>query len=128
MWLTPRRTVGYRFAFLGEPTCVYHQVAGARGAVADAYLTAPTPFTLARARLYGTWPAVDLLVSGYRDWFGRFDRRLDHRIKQRLPVPAHVFEHAVRRLYLLFNAGLPADPAVLDMLLPDQEEAAHAAP
>ncbi|MFC0861700.1 glycosyltransferase family 2 protein [Sphaerimonospora cavernae] len=118
MWLALRRTLGYRFAFLGECTSVYHQVPQRSGAVSAAYRSAPTPFTLARAHLYGKWDAPDALTSGYRDWFRQFDQRLDACIERDDALPEHVYERAVRLLHTHFTAGVPADPAWLDSLFP----------
>jgi hypothetical protein len=118
MWLALRRVLGYRFAYLGQCTSVYHQVPNTCGAVSSAYRTSPTPFTLARARLYEKWPETGPLVADYRDWFRRFDQRMDALIERGEAVPTHVYEHAVRGLYPLFIAGGPADLALLDSLLP----------
>lgn len=134
MWLRLRRTLGYRFAFLGECTSVYHQVPHRRGVVSSAYQASPTPFTLARARVYRTWPAPDAGTAGYRDWFTRFDQRLDALITSGQPVPPHLYEHAVRMLHEPFTAGAPANMAWLDTLFPGRHgravgttpEAAHA--
>lgn len=117
LWLALRRTLGYRFAFLGAMTSVYHQVPHP-GAVSSAYLTSPTPFTRARARLYGTWPTTDPLVRVHRDWFRRFDARLDAHIRHGHRLPAHVYEQAVRALHHSFTDEAPPDPALLDALLP----------
>jgi glycosyltransferase involved in cell wall biosynthesis len=122
LWLALHLRLGYRFAFLGELTCVYHQVPHAVSAVSSAYTTSPTPFTLARADLFTKWPAADPLVTGYRDWFQHFDARLDARIERGQPPPAHVYEHAVRSLYQPFVSHHPADPALLDDLLPTAPE------
>jgi glycosyltransferase involved in cell wall biosynthesis len=119
MWLALRRDLRYRFAFLGQCTCVYHQVPRAAGVVSAAYLTSPTPFTLARARLFDKWPTADALVTDYRGWFRRFDDRLDSRIERGEAVPPHIYEHAVRKLHAGFTAGAPADAALLDTLLPN---------
>lgn len=119
MWLALRHHLAYRFVFLGACTSVYHQVTHATSTVSAAYQTSPTPFTLARARLYDRWATSDPLVTGYRDWFQEFDRRLDTRITRHQPVPAHVYEHAVRALHPAFTAAAPADPALLDTLLPE---------
>jgi len=129
MWLRLRRTLGYRFAFLGECTSVYHQVPHRHSVVASAYQASPTPFTLARAGLYRTWPAPDAHAAGYRDWFTRFDHRLDALITRGRPVPRHLYEHAVRMLHEPFAAGAPADMAWLDSLFPGpHEHAAHTRP
>ncbi|WP_055531170.1 glycosyltransferase family 2 protein [Streptomyces graminilatus] len=117
LWLVLRRTLGYRFAFLGDITSVYHQVPRP-SAVSSAYLASPTPFTRARARLYETWPVTDPRVASYRDWFRCFDARLDARIRNGLPIPAHIYEHAVRGLHTDFTAAAGPDPALLDRLLP----------
>ncbi len=117
LWLALRRTLGYRFAFLGEITSIYHQVPRP-SAVSTAYLTTPTPFTRARACLYEGWPTADPFVLRYRDWFRHFDARLDSHIEHGLPVPAHVYEHAVRGLHRNFAAEAPPDLALLDSLLP----------
>jgi glycosyltransferase involved in cell wall biosynthesis len=124
MWLRLRRTLGYRFAFLGECTSVYHQVPHRHSVVASAYQASPTPFTLARARLYDTWPAPDTRTAGYRDWFTRFDHRLDALITRSRPVPGHLYERAVRILHEHFTAGAPADATWLDSLFPTPHEQA----
>ncbi|MCY0940171.1 MULTISPECIES: glycosyltransferase family 2 protein [Streptomyces] len=133
LWLALRHTLGYRFAFLGEITSVYHQVPHP-SAVSSAYLASPTPFTRARACLYETWPSSDPLVRTYRDWFRRFDARLDARIRHGRPIPAHIYEHAVRGLHPGFIAAARPAPALLDSLLHTTGasggpllEAAHAA-
>lgn len=118
LWLALRRTLGYRFAFLGACTTVYHQVPRHDSAVSRGYQTTPTPFTRARAHLYAKWPAADPLVTGYRDWFGRFDHRLDACIATGSLIPAHIYEHAIRMLHPHFTTGAPADPAWLDRLFP----------
>ncbi|MFE5594175.1 hypothetical protein, partial [Streptomyces sp. NPDC056549] len=87
-------------------------------AVSSAYLTSPTPFTQARARLYEKWQATDPLTSSYRAWFRRFDARLDARVERGLTVPPHVYEHAVRGLHPGFTAAREPDPALLDTLFP----------
>lgn len=117
MWLT-LHAEGYRFAYTGACTGVYHQVAGASGTVAAAYRRSPTPFTLAHRRLYAAWPAADPRVAAYRRWFTEFDRRLDAAIEHGRPVPPHAYEHAVRALYPAFTAAAPADPALLNAMFP----------
>ncbi len=117
MWLT-LHAQGYRFAYTGACTSVYHQVAGASGTVAAAYRRSPTPFTLARRHLYSAWPADDRWVTTYRHWITEFDARLDAAIEQGQLVPQHVFEHAIRTLYPAFTAAAPADLAHLDVLFP----------
>ncbi|WP_019984957.1 MULTISPECIES: hypothetical protein [unclassified Streptomyces] len=117
LWLALRRTLGYRFAFLGETTSVYHQLPHP-SAVSTAYLTSPTPFTRARARLYEKWPAADPLVTRYRDWFRNFDARLDSHIKHGHPIPPHVYEQAVRSLHPHFTTSAPPAALLLDTLLP----------
>lgn len=117
LWLALRHILGYRFAFLGEITSVYHQVPRP-SAVSSAYLTSPTPFTQARARLYEKWPAADPLTTSYRVWFRQFDARLDAHIERGLPLPPHVYEHAVRGLQPGFTAASPPPAALLDGLLP----------
>jgi glycosyltransferase involved in cell wall biosynthesis len=119
LWLTLHRHLGYRFAYLGETTSVYHQVPRCRGAVSTAYATSPTPFTLARRRLFRTWPSTDPQIGDYRAWFTEFDARLDQLIDTGRPAPAHVYEAAVRALHRGFVAGEPADHSVLEALLPD---------
>ncbi|WP_052711223.1 glycosyltransferase family A protein [Pseudofrankia sp. DC12] len=115
MWLT-LHAQGYRFAYTGACTSVYHQVQGASGTVAAAYQRSPTPFTLARRRLYASWPASDPRVAGYRRWITEFDGRLDVAIERGQPVPRHAFEHAIRTLYPAFTTAAQADLAHLDML------------
>ena len=129
LWLALRRTARYRFAFLGEITSVYHQVPRP-GAVSRAYQTSPTPFTRARARLYETWPSTDPLVEGYREWFRQFDARLDARIASGLPVPPHVYEHALSGLHPGFTAAAPPSAEMLERLLPaaTPDEASGAGP
>ncbi|WP_462188757.1 MULTISPECIES: glycosyltransferase family 2 protein [unclassified Frankia] len=117
MWLT-LYAEGYRFAYTGACSSVYHQVPGAAGTVAAAYRRSPTPFTLAHRRIYAAWPADDPLVVGYRRWIAEFDERLDAAIEYDRPVPPHAFEHAVRTLYPAFVAAEPADPALLDTMFP----------
>lgn len=118
MWLALRHTLGYRFAYLNELTCVYHQVPRSRGALSSAYLTSPTPFTLARAHLFTQWRTASPLVADYRTWFRQFDHRLDARISRAEPVPAYAYERAVRGLHPCFTAGDPADLTLLDVLFP----------
>ncbi|MFE7185229.1 MULTISPECIES: glycosyltransferase family A protein [Streptomyces] len=115
--LALHHTAGHRFARLDSITSVYHQVPRP-GAVASAYRTSPTPFTLARDTLYRRWPAVGGLAEEYRQWFRDFDQRLDARIALGLPASAHVYEHAVRGLHATFTAHRPPDPALLEGLLP----------
>jgi glycosyltransferase involved in cell wall biosynthesis len=122
MWLALRRVLNYRFAFLSDLTSVYHQVPQRHSAVSSAYQISPTAFTLARARLYDTWDAPDALVAGYRDWFRRFDQRLDTRIEAGDAIPAHVYERAVRMLYSSFTADAPADSAWMDSLFPPEPQ------
>ncbi|WP_166793645.1 glycosyltransferase [Frankia sp. B2] len=117
MWLT-LHTQGYRFAYTGACTSVYHQVPGAAGTVAAAYRRSPTPFTLAHRRIYATWPADDPQVASYRRWIAEFDDRLDVAIEHDRPVPQHAFEHAIRTIYPAFIAAEPADSALLDAILP----------
>ncbi|MDQ0773032.1 glycosyltransferase involved in cell wall biosynthesis [Streptomyces aurantiacus] len=135
LWLALRRTLGYRFAFLGTITSVYHQVPRP-SAVSSAYLASPTPFTRARARLFETWPATDPLVTAHRAWFRRFDAQLDARIQQSRPIPPHIYEEAVRGLHTGFIADAVPDPGLLGRLLPaagggasdaSPRETAHAA-
>ncbi|MEV5831559.1 glycosyltransferase family A protein [Spirillospora sp. NPDC052242] len=120
MWLALRHGLAYRFSYLGECTSVYHQVAHASGIVASAYQTSPTPFTSARAHLYRRWAPTRnrRQIHAYRAWFAEFDARLDTRLVLRQPVPAHVYEHAVRALHSAFSDKAPADPALLDKILP----------
>lgn len=120
MWLALRHRADYRFAYLDECTSVYHQVPHTSSVVASAYQTSPTPFTRARTHLYRKWPLhpTDQLTVGYRDWFGQFDARLDTLIAYNQKVRPHVYEHAVRGLHTTFTAGIPADPALLDTLVP----------
>ncbi|MFC9660054.1 glycosyltransferase family 2 protein [Nocardia sp. NPDC127606] len=117
--LSLHRRLGYRFAYLGETTSVYHQVPQCRGAVSAAYVSSPTPFTLARRHVFGTWASADPQVLDYRAWFTEFDARLDRLIEHRRQVPAHIYESAVRTLHPSFAKGEPADHTVLDSLLPD---------
>ncbi|SDI43015.1 Glycosyl transferase family 2 [Sinosporangium album] len=118
LWLALHLGSGYRFTLLDGLTCVYHQVPHTTGAVSEAYLASPTPFTLTRAYLFAKWPSTDPLVTSYRDWFRHFDTRLDTRIEHGHPVPAHVYEHAIRNLHGPFTYASPADPSLLDSLLP----------
>ncbi|UQI49675.1 glycosyltransferase family 2 protein (plasmid) [Streptomyces sp. HU2014] len=120
LWLTLRRMAGYDFAFLGDITCVYHQLQRP-SAVSSAYLTSPTPFTRARSHLYGKWPTSDPLVVAYREWFRRFDTRLDSHIDHGRPVPPHVYERAVRGLRSGFLASAPPSAQLLADLLPAAE-------
>jgi glycosyltransferase involved in cell wall biosynthesis len=113
MWLALHGQ-GYRFAYTGACTSVYHQVAGAAGTVAAAYRHSPTPFTLAHRRIYAAWPATDARVADYRRWISEFDDRLDAAIEHGQPAPPHAFEHALRTLYPAFTAAATADPALLD--------------
>ncbi|MFF4735131.1 glycosyltransferase family 2 protein [Streptomyces sp. NPDC001262] len=117
LWLSLRRTAGYDFAFLGDITCVYHQVPRP-SAVSSAYLTSPTPFTRARAHLYEKWPDSHPLVRSYRDWFRRFDARLDAHIERQQPIPPHVYELAVRGLHPHFVGSTAPSAALLDRILP----------
>lgn len=123
LWLALRRVLGYRFAYLQEITCVYHQVPHP-SAVSTAYLTSPTPFTRARAHLYQKWPTSDPLVASYRDWFRQFDHRLDAHIQRGRAAPQQVYEHAVRGLHPGFLAGAPPSSTLLDNLLPTTDRAA----
>ncbi|MFF0546716.1 MULTISPECIES: glycosyltransferase family 2 protein [Nocardia] len=119
LWLTLHRRLGYRFAYLGETTSVYHQVPSCRGAVSTAYTASPTPFTLARRHLFATWPSTDAQIDDYRAWFTEFDARLDQLIGSGRRAPVHVYEAAVRSLYPGFVRGELADYDVLDALLPE---------
>lgn len=119
VWLRLHHHLGYRFAYLGETTSVYHQVPRSRGAVSGAYLASPTPFTLARAHLFRTWPATDPHILDYRDWFTEFDARLDRLIDDGGQPPAHIYESAVATLHHGFVRGNPARRAYLDSLLPE---------
>ncbi|WP_181143673.1 glycosyltransferase family 2 protein [Streptomyces cinnamoneus] len=129
LWLSLRRTAGYEFAFLDDITCVYHQVPRP-SAVFSAYLTSPTPFTRARAHLYEKWPDPHPLVRSYREWFRRFDARLDARIEREQPVPPHVYELAVRGLHPGFVDSTAPSTALLDRILPvdDAANARHEEP
>lgn len=117
MWLRLHHHLGYRFAYLGETTSVYHQVPRCRGAVSGAYLSSPTPFTLARAHLFRTWPSTDPHVLDYRNWFTEFDARLDRLIDHGHPVPAHIYESAVATLHRGFVRGNLSNRALLDSLV-----------
>jgi glycosyltransferase involved in cell wall biosynthesis len=119
LWLALHRSVGYQFAYLGEVTSVYHQVPQCRGAVSAAYLSSPTPFTLARQRLFRTWPSVDPQIADYRAWFTEFDARLDRLIDGGRGAPAHIYESAVRTLHRGFVNGESADRALLHLFLPE---------
>ncbi|WP_405183587.1 glycosyltransferase (plasmid) [Nocardia sp. NBC_01377] len=119
LWLRLHHSLGYRFAYLGETTSVYHQVPRSGSAVSAAYLSSPTPFTLARRHLFRTWPSTDPQISDYRAWFTEFDTRLDRLIDRGRPAPAHIYESAVRALHRSFVDGAPADRSVLDSILPE---------
>ncbi|WP_194853163.1 glycosyltransferase family 2 protein [Nocardia sp. SYP-A9097] len=119
LWLRLHRNLGYRFAYLGETTSVYHQVPQCRGAVSGAYLSSPTQFTLAHRHLFNTWPSTDQQILDYRAWFAEFDVRLDRLISCGGTAPDHIYESAVRSLYRGFANGKPADHAVLDSILPE---------
>ncbi|MEU8543141.1 glycosyltransferase [Streptomyces sp. NPDC048717] len=108
---------GHRFARLGTVTSVYHQVPRP-GAVHSAYQSTPTPFTRARAVLYGRWPAATGRAEEYRDWFRRFDQRLDTLIAHGMSIPPHVYEHAVRGLHATFTDRRSPDRDLLNRLLP----------
>ncbi|MFF5036436.1 glycosyltransferase family 2 protein [Nocardia salmonicida] len=119
LWLALHASLGYRFAYLGETTSVYHQVPQCGGAVSAAYLSSPTPFTLARRNMFRTWPSTDPQIVDYRAWFTEFDARLDRLIEDSRPAPVHIYESAVRTLHHRFVTGHRADHTVLDSLLPE---------
>ncbi|MFD6936910.1 glycosyltransferase family 2 protein [Streptomyces goshikiensis] len=116
-FLLALRAAGHQFARLDTITSVYHQVPRP-GAVHSAYQSAPTPFTWARTLLYGRWPAATGRVEEYRDWFRRFDQRLDTLIAHGLDVSPHVYEHAVRELHATFSDRRSPDRDLLGRLLP----------
>ncbi|WP_073227248.1 glycosyltransferase family 2 protein [Streptomyces sp. NBRC 110465] len=115
-FLLALHAAGNRFARLDTVTSVYHQVPRP-GAVQNAYQSAPTPFTRARTLLYDRWPAATGRAEEYREWFRRFDHRLDTLIAHGLDVPPHVYEHAVRRLHATFTDRRSPDPDLLNHLL-----------
>ncbi|MFD8023947.1 glycosyltransferase family 2 protein [Streptomyces lavendulae] len=116
-FLLALRAAGHRFARLDTITSVYHQVP-VPGAVHSAYQSAPTPFTRARALLYERWPAATGRAEEYRNWFCRFDQRLDTLIAHGRSAPPHVYEHAVRALHATFRSRRSPDRDLLNRLLP----------
>ncbi|MFI1765278.1 glycosyltransferase family 2 protein [Streptomyces sp. NPDC020800] len=116
-FLLALRAAGHRFARLDTITGVYHQVP-VPGAVHTAYQSTPTPFTRARTLLYDRWPAATGRAEEYRDWFRRFDQRLDTLIAHGQGVPPHVYEHAVRELHATFTDRRSPDRDLLGRLLP----------
>ncbi|MCY0923091.1 glycosyltransferase [Streptomyces sp. H27-G5] len=116
-FLLALHAAGHRFARLDTITSVYHQVPRP-GAVHSAYRSAPTPFTRARAGLYDRWPPATGRAEEYREWFRRFDQRLDTLIAHGLNVPPHVYEHAVRGLHATFTDRRSPDRGLLNRLLP----------
>ncbi|MGH8917960.1 MAG: hypothetical protein ACRD0H_06405, partial [Actinomycetes bacterium] len=116
-FLLALRAAGHRFTRLDTITSVYHQVP-VPGAVHSAYQCTPTPFTQARTLLYGRWPAATGRAEEYRNWFRRFDQRLDTLIANGLDVPPHVYEHAVRQLHATFTDRRSPERDLLNRLLP----------
>ncbi|MFG3099371.1 glycosyltransferase family 2 protein [Streptomyces sp. NPDC048182] len=107
----------HRFTRLDTITSVYHQVPRP-GAVHSAYQSSPTPFTRARTLLYARWPAATDRAEEYRNWFRRFDQRLDNFIAHGMDVPPHAYEYAVRQLHATFTDRRSPDRTLLDRLLP----------
>lgn len=116
LWLSLSEAFHGGFLNLGEVTSIYHQVTAFEGAVANAYQSTPTAFTLARRRVYRKRPASDPRVLTYREWLTHFDQRLDALIGAGVKPPRHIFDGALGLMAPAFARGLPPGEDWLDEL------------
>jgi glycosyltransferase involved in cell wall biosynthesis len=102
MWLGLRRTLGFEFRYLNHLSSVYHQVPGTPGLVSAGQASIPSPFALARQRVYRQWPASNLKIAAYRAWMLAFDERCNDEVRAGRQVPAQIFDCALQYLYPAF--------------------------
>ncbi len=113
MWLALTRTLGMSAVFVSELTSVYHQPSGGTGLVAQAQLTVPSPFSVARERIYRRWPTDDPVVLEYRSWFNEFENFRNQSIANGRPIPHQLFDTVLSAVYLRFTQSLPPDYAAI---------------
>ncbi|WP_203717916.1 glycosyltransferase family 2 protein [Asanoa siamensis] len=117
MWLALRHHLDFRVAHVGELSTAYHQVPGMAGLVTRAHSLTPSPFSLARRRIYARWPVKDDVVTHYRQWMTRFDAYCDLHIAGGRIVPAGSFDLVLTYLHDNLTAGRLVDSAVIPELV-----------
>jgi glycosyltransferase involved in cell wall biosynthesis len=120
MWLSLRFRLGYRVGFVDEISTIYHQVAGAEGLVSQGQAITPSPFSLARERLYSRWPVDDEQVLTYRKWMTSFDAHCNDEVARGRPVPTQTFDRMLQRLHHDFTRGRDVYPAHVPELFVDR--------
>ena len=111
--LALRHQLGYRTGLVNSFSCVYHQVPGTRGLVAEGQAAVPSPFSLTRHRIYAKWPVTDQQVMSYRAWMICFDDYCNDQIASGRPVPQQVFDRALKQLHHNFAGGHDIDRAII---------------
>lgn len=114
MWLSLHQKLGYRFGFINEMTTVYHQIADTSGLVAIGQATVPSPFSVARNRLFKRWGTDDKKILNYREWMLVFDAYCNDRVEQGVFIPMNAFDKALRYLYYNFKTKSDPDPNFLE--------------
>lgn len=113
LWLALTRSFEYRAKFVETVTSVYHQIADAPGLVAEAQLTSPSKFSVARDYIYHKWPSNDPLVLELREWMSALEAYRDSYIKKNGRTPNLLFDDILAYVDQCTRAEQPADYSLI---------------
>lgn len=118
MWLRLHFEGGCKFYFNPAMTAIYHKVDSVDGLLEAGRASIPSPFSLARDKIYDQWPVPEGKVAEFRDWMSAFDWSADQWMEMRGSPAKHAYQSALRYVAECFDENKLPSRDVLMCIFP----------